>query len=264
MADLELLRYTAAKTGLGLKYLSKDEKLSLMLEQLRDIFPEVILKGGTALNRAYLSKASVSRFSEDIDLDFIREATLENNVSRIREGMSGVKGFYLGEPRIRHRTLRFDCSYDFELGGRDQIQVEFYINDIKSVNSEDILIKSPFLETHSTIFKTYSLEDLIARKFMALHNRTEGKDIYDLFYSLDLAYNDEILTRAMSLAMEFYRIEEGGFFDRIGVRLADARSNWSYIGKSTNHFIPDSLRPEWKIFIETLALKIERKFVKKA
>lgn len=263
MADIELLRYMATKTGLGMKYLSKDEKLSFMLEQLRGQFPEVIFKGGTALNRAYLSKAGVSRFSEDIDLDFIRRASLEGNISRITDGMAKVRGFDIGQPSMRHRTLRFDCSYDFEQGGRDQIKVEFYINNIKSVKAEDILIKSPFLESHPSIFRTYSLEDLIARKFMALHNRTEGKDIYDLFYSLDLAYDDKVLAEAMRLARDFYQINEDGFYNRISARLADARSNWKYIGTSTNHFIPGSLRPDWKMFIDTLALKIERKFIRK-
>ena len=44
MADIEILRHLAAKTGLGLNYLSKDERISLLLEQLRDLFPEVVLK----------------------------------------------------------------------------------------------------------------------------------------------------------------------------------------------------------------------------
>ena len=39
MADRELLRYVARKTGLGLHYLSKDEKISILLEQVREIFP---------------------------------------------------------------------------------------------------------------------------------------------------------------------------------------------------------------------------------
>lgn len=77
MADLEILRYLSSKTGLGIKYLSKDEKISILLEQIKDIFPEVILKGGTAINRMYLAKSGVSRFSEDIDLDFVSNKPLD-------------------------------------------------------------------------------------------------------------------------------------------------------------------------------------------
>lgn len=58
------------------------------------------------MNRAHLSKPGVSRFSEDIDLDFIRGASLDDNVSRIKDDMSGIKGFDVGGPMVRHRTLR--------------------------------------------------------------------------------------------------------------------------------------------------------------
>jgi len=61
MADLEILRYLAAKTGIGLKYLSKDEKISIILEQARELFLDVVLKGGTALNRVYLQKLEASK-----------------------------------------------------------------------------------------------------------------------------------------------------------------------------------------------------------
>lgn len=259
MADPEMLRYVAARTGLGLKYLSKDEKISLMLEQLRGVFPEAIFKGGTALNRAHLSKLGVSRFSEDIDLDFIRSSSLGDNISRIKEGMSLIKGFDIGEPGLLHRTLRFDCGYMNEFGDSDQVRVEFYVNDVGSNRVEDVLIKSPFLEAHSTLFRTYSLEDLMARKFIALHNRTEGKDIYDLFYALDLGFDAGSLTSALRLAREFYHIDEEGFWIRIDAKLAEARANWRYVGQSTNQFIPSSLRPEWKMFIDTLVMKVRRK-----
>jgi hypothetical protein len=48
MADPELLRYLSARTGLGVKYLSQDEKISVALEQLRDRFPQAVLKSRVA------------------------------------------------------------------------------------------------------------------------------------------------------------------------------------------------------------------------
>jgi predicted nucleotidyltransferase component of viral defense system len=47
MADPELLRYLAAKSGLGLRHLSKDEKISILLGEIRTRFPDVVMKGGT-------------------------------------------------------------------------------------------------------------------------------------------------------------------------------------------------------------------------
>jgi len=168
MADIEILRYLATKTGLGLNYLSKDEKISIILEQQRDLFPEVVLKGGTVLSRVYLAKKGVSRFSEDIDLDFISDKGLNEKISTIKDRVKEIKGFDIEGPRILHRTLRFDCYYVNEFEQRDRVNLEFYLMQ------------------------------------------------------------------------------------------REARENAYYIGNSTNHFIPRNLRPDWKVFIDTLILKIER------
>lgn len=213
MADPEILRYLSAKTGLGLKYLSKDERISIAMEQLHNLFPDAILKGGTALSRVYLAKIGVSRFSEDIDLDFVSDATLDEKIFVIKEKVAEIEGFDIKGPRmfdikgprILHRTLRFDCHYVNEFGDKDRIRIEFYLTRTDFVNIQDTLVKSPLIETHPTIFRVYSLEDLMARKFIALYNRMEGKDIYDLFYCLDLDFNRENLLKALKIMLDFNR-----------------------------------------------------------
>ncbi|MEA1992895.1 MAG: hypothetical protein U9N35_00650 [Euryarchaeota archaeon] len=57
---------------------------------------------------------------------------------------------------------------------------------------------------------------------------------------------------------DFYRIDGSSFLYDLLSKLKKARENAYYIGNSTNHFIPGKLRPEWKVFIDTLMLKIER------
>jgi len=258
MADIEILRYLATKTGLGLNYLSKDEKISIILEQQRDLFPEVVLKGGTALSRVYLAKKGVSRFSEDIDLDFISDKGLNEKISTIKDRVKEIEGFDVEGPRILHRTLRFDCYYVNEFEQRDRVNLEFYLMQTEAIKTEEVLVKSPFIETHPTIFKVYSLEDLMARKFIALYNRMEGKDIYDLFYCLDLEFDKKNLDKALKFVLDFYKLSESGFVNELLLRLREARENAYYIGNSTNHFIPRNLRPDWRVFIDTLILKIER------
>jgi len=258
MADPEILRYLASKTGLGLKYLSKDEKISIILEQLKDLFPEVTLKGGTALNRAYLAKLGVSRFSEDIDLDFISNKDLGEKISTIKERVIGIRGFDIEGPRILHRTLRLDCYYMNEFDEKDRVRIEFYLTKTEFLEIEDILVKSPFIETHPVIFNVYSLEDLMARKFITLYNRMEGKDIYDLFYCLDLDFHKGNLFKALNLMLNFYKVNQSTFLNDLLLKLKEARKNSYYIGNSTNHFIPRNLRPEWKVFIDSLILKIQK------
>ncbi|MEA1865227.1 MAG: nucleotidyl transferase AbiEii/AbiGii toxin family protein, partial [Euryarchaeota archaeon] len=88
---------------------------------------------------------------------------------------------------------------------KDRIRIEFYLTRTDFVNIQDTLVKSPLIETHPTIFRVYSLEDLMARKFIALYNRMEGKDIYDLFYCLDLDFNRENLLKALKIMLDFNR-----------------------------------------------------------
>lgn len=258
MADPDILRYLAARSGLGLNYLSKDEKISILLEQIRSLFPDVVLKGGTALNRVHLAKLGVGRFSEDVDLDYISAGSLDQKISAIKVQVRKLKGFDVKKGRILHRTLRFDCYYLNEFDQKDRVMLEFYLTRTKAVKTEDVLVKSPFIETHPVIFKVYSLEDLMARKFAALHNRTEGKDIYDMFYCLDLKPDKKALSKALKFMLDFYRLNHDNFLDSLLIRLKDVRKNAYYIGNSTNHFLPRELRPNWEIFIDTLILKIER------
>ncbi len=122
---------------------------------------------------------------------------------------------------------------------------------------EDVLVNSPFVETHPTIFKVYSLEDLMARKLITLHNRMEGKDIYDMFYCLEMDFDKDALLKALNLMLNFYRIEKKDFLDNLLLRLKNAKANSYFIGNSANHFMPRKLRPNWKVFIDTLGLKLK-------
>ncbi|MFW6194467.1 MAG: nucleotidyl transferase AbiEii/AbiGii toxin family protein [Halobacteriota archaeon] len=258
MADPEILRYLAAKTGLGLKYLSKDEKISILMEQISELIPEATLKGGTALNRIHLSTLGVSRFSEDIDLDLISDLNLDQKISFIKQRMEKISGFDVQGPRILHRTIRFDCYFINEFDDKDRVRVEFYLTRTPHLKSENFLVKSPFIESHPVIFKVYSLEDLMVRKIMALHNRTEGKDIYDVFYCLDLSYDKQSFIEGLDSMLDFYkcRMKRSEFLENLNLKLKDAERNAYYIGNSTNHFIPRSLRPNWSIFIRSLSTKI--------
>lgn len=109
---------------------------------------------------------------------------------------------------------RFDCHYINELGNRDRVRVEFYLSKPPFVEAKPALIKSPFVDSYPTIFRVYSLEDLLARKLIALHNRMDGKDIYDIFYALKLDFDMEKFENALKLALDFYRIDRN-FFENV-------------------------------------------------
>ncbi len=261
MADPELLRYLAAKSGLGIKYLSKDEKISILLGEIRTRFPDVVMKGDTALNRAYLAKSGACRFSEDIDLDFISKLPLPKKIESITDRMKTIQGFEIDGPHLLHRTIRFDCKYINEFGDRDRIMAEFYLTRTRAVKTLDVLVASPFIETHPTIFTLYSLEDLLARKIIALYNRGEGKDVYDVFYCLEEKIDRTGFDKALTFVKESYKIKTESFPGDLIEKLHELRKNAAYVGNSTNHFIPRYRRPNWRIFIDTLSQNLEQFFL---
>lgn len=262
MADVDLINLVAAKTGLGRKFVSKDEKLSLMIGQLAAALEDelAVLKGGTVLNRVYLS--GVARFSDDIDVDLISRLPLARRVRKVKDAMGLVKGFEVSKPRMLHRILRFDCGYTNEFGDRDMVRVEFYLSFTRLIAAREPVeeaISSVFLPSPATIFRVYSLEDMLARKLTALYRRAEGKDMYDVFHMLDLELDERTLGEAIRRVVEFlkFRLSPNEFLEKVRERVRSAEGNWRYIRDSTNHYIPIDLRPSWDTFIRSLSLKIE-------
>lgn len=263
MIDLDMLKLQAVKTGLGVKYLSKEERISILLSQLNEIFTDdVVLKGGTALNRGYLHSMQRGRFSEDIDLDYCKHKSLNDKIKQIKTEMKKINEFDISPSRILHRTLRFDCIYVNQLDEKDRVQVEFYLSEKKSATPpQQILLQSQYLPVSATLFSVYSLEDLIGQKLIALYNRGEGKDIYDLFYGLDLIFKEKILRDSLSKLFIHYHInlEYSNFIQELIKKIDKIHSNSHYIGNATNHFIPRNLRPDWDVFIRMLREKIVQK-----
>jgi len=263
MIDLDILKLQALKTGLGIKYLAKEERISILLTQLNEIFSdEVVLKGGTALNRGYLYPMQRGRFSEDIDLDYCKHKSLDDKIRHIKKELKKINEFDVSPPRILHRTLRFDCRYVNQLDEKDRVQIEFYLSEKKTAKpGQRILLQSQYLPVSATLFFVYSLEDLLAQKLITLYRRKEGKDIYDLFYGLDLTFKEKILKNTLSKLFVHYHIklDYPDFIQDLIKKIDEMYSNSHYIGNTTNHFIPRNLRPDWDVFIKGLKEKIEQK-----
>jgi len=140
------------------------------------------------------------------------------------------------------------------------VKVEFYLSRPPYLEARVELVKSPFLDSYPTMFRVYSLEDLLAKKVVALYNRMEGKDLYDVFHVLSLDFDVGKFLEALDLNLKFYRIE-GNFWGDLVDKLARAKENARQIGNSTNHFIPKALRPNWEELIETLRFRIGELFL---
>ena len=255
MLDEHLIYSISARTGLGRKFISKEDKISLLLKNVSewDEFA-MALKGGTAINRLYLGEKG--RFSEDIDIDIFGPRSSRKKLEKIKGKMESISDFNIQGPRMMHLTARFDAYYTNEFGERDRVRLDLYLANDRPWPAKPIerkLITSSLIQTNPSQFPVYSFEDLMAHKIVALGSRMEGKDLYDIHFSLEREIDKKLLKKAVGLRLSLRkngRVVED-FIEEVMDSRVLFRDNWKQIMNGTNHFIPGSRRPEWRSFIET-------------
>lgn len=172
--DNKLLINLGNKQGLKNKgYIEKSWMQDHLLHYLAKKQDNLIFKGGTALYKFY----SLPRFSED--LDFSTKKGIEENF---------LKDFC----EANHYTLNFKKIYDSYLykirfSGilTEANTVRVDINKSNSVYTFDVKSYiSPYPDIPPFLIKVMSLKEILAEKICALLDRTEAKDLYDLFFIL--------------------------------------------------------------------------------
>ena len=236
--EIDELRRISAKEEFSLNFIAKDEMISKILFSLQQ-FNDIILKGGTAINRVYLKN---KRFSGDIDFDLIFKGNAKQALSRTKEIIDALKDFIIEKPRIMNKTIRYDVYYINPLNYKDRIMVEFNIAQ-KVGNYSRKIVNFGFVPYASSLLNVYDLKELIMQKIECIMNRIEGKDFFDLYYLIDLSkdikeikmHKEEIIKRA--------KFEE---------------EQIKSIANILNHYIPRNQRPNWGVFLDELNNKIKR------
>ena len=156
-----------------------------------------------------------------------------------------------------HLTARYDAFYVNEFGEKDRVMIDLHLANsephaVRKIEKQ--LISSNLLNTHPCLFPAYSLEDLIAQKLIALAYRPKGKDLYDLYFMTSLDRDTDMVLEAVKkrLKLRNYEGDVTTFLQSLIGRSTQFNSNWVKIMNSTNHFIPRSKRPDWRLLISTL------------
>lgn len=234
------LRRISANEELSLNFVAKDEMVSKALFQLQG-FEGIVLKGGTAINRAYLKK---KRFSEDIDFDLVFSGSAKEALEKIGEIVKNLQDFKIAKPRIMKGIIRYDLFYQNPLDHQDKIRLEFKV--IKKAHGfEKKIVNFGFVPTEPALLNVYTLEVLIRHKIECVLNRLEGKDFFDLFYLLDLSHQ-----------LKVSKSEKNRLIGRISLEENKIR----LVANAVNHYIPRGIRPDWDMFLEELKKKVEKVF----
>jgi len=251
--DVRQIRQISARTGLGLKFLSKDVYLSNLLKHLEGVLDEkFVLKGGTAIARAgYLA---MPRFSEDVDLDVL--GGTEDIPKEFHTRLDECPGFSFKKPRHQPHCLRYDGYYENHFGERDRIKVEVSVVPGKGGQSPTLL-QSPFTFGLASVIPTYSRTSLFVKKIDALAGRKEGKDVYDLWgMHLQGVLTEEVLAELLGYTGESGK--GGGQMLKASLSNLDAiAGDVGKVANATNHYIPRTQRPDWNSVIEQVRSILE-------
>lgn len=150
----------------------------MLVETIYTFFPKSVIHGGTAIWRCYNSK----RFSEDIDVYMPRglgkekESDLELSFQSFLDSLKS-KGFVVKKFKRTNGSIfsKFEIS-DVE------VRFEAIFKNVKN------FIVKPFEASDGTFMNVYTLspEDLLIEKVAAYKTRKKVRDLYDIWFLLNL------------------------------------------------------------------------------
>ncbi len=258
--DLEVCRIIAIRSGLPLQFIFKEFHLMNIASKIAMvIYSEsntLVLKGGTALNKVYIQR--MQRFSEDLDFDLVSKDASRKISGFSKKLASTLKEYEIDEFKKIRNTVQFYCIYKTPLGGKDNVRVDIspkLLVTAKPIENREIY--SEFTHSSVTGLKTYSIEDLTARKMNALASRSEGKDLYDVSMVLPLC-SIKILRTAIGdmLKSEGQDVTITEFMNKMFEHLK--KNDMVKLRNLTNPFIPIRRRPkDWSELRNNLLLELE-------
>ena len=175
-------------TGFNLDLLEKAYHLTRTLNKIQEhsiLKENLILKGGTALNFIFFP---FSRLSIDLDFDYTGAIFKEKMVKQrpdiekeIKE-ISSQLDYTLKDRGSSYIISRQSLQYKTIRNTKDHIKIEInYLDRIPLGDKEHRKYTSIFPDIKPFSVPTYSLEELTAQKSIACLNRSEPRDLYDLY-----------------------------------------------------------------------------------
>lgn len=266
MVELREARKIASSSGLGLQYVLKEARVFdiwgrlsplIMSEKVRSKVI-IVSKGGTALNKICL--LGVQRFSEDLDFDaFFKGSTTRSRKIKFlqTELMAALaKDYDVQRPRMMREIVRFTCSFVNEMGRKDSIFVKF---NLRAPKVGRIVV----MEAHSQLWGStvrvpaYSFDALVAKKVKTFYERETGKDLYDIYRSLEGRTDAEMrrIVSTLRRVLKAEGIKYSHFVSGVSKALEDGELIAS-VHASSNPYIPRTLRVGWRQVADNIRKKL--------
>ncbi|MDE0318465.1 MAG: nucleotidyl transferase AbiEii/AbiGii toxin family protein [Acidimicrobiaceae bacterium] len=161
---------------------------------------ELVFRGGTCLHKLWLDRPW--RYSED--LDYVRRSAggIGSVLDAVRD-VAGAVGFEQVRTDVRrHPKVRLEST--FVNGNRMRIKIEmntFERSPARPTTSRRLSVDSPWFNDHANV-PTFALEELGATKLRALFQRKKGRDLFDIWLTVEQA---GVLPRDIAACFGTYR-----------------------------------------------------------
>ncbi len=140
-------------------------------------------RGGTALNKLYLSPAA--RYSEDIDLVQIKAEPIGETIDLLRNALDP----WLGKPHRKLKEGRVNLVYRFHSEDNPPLKMRLKIETNSREHFTELGLTQITNRVTNRWFSgeakvtTYELDELLATKLRALYQRKKGRDLFDLWFA---------------------------------------------------------------------------------
>jgi predicted nucleotidyltransferase component of viral defense system len=258
-------------TGFNLDLLEKVYNLTRTLNKIQEhsiLKENLILKGGTALNFIFFP---ISRLSIDIDFDYTGTISKEKMVKQrpdiekeIKE-ISSQLDYAITDRGSSYIISRQSLQYKTIRNTKDHIKIEInYLDRIPLGNMEHKKFPSIFPDIEPFSITTYSLEELTAQKSIACLNRSEPRDLYDLYIlskqkiSIEKTRTFAAIYLCMSADNNGFDISKINNFD-----ITKIQQELQQFIRSYEKLDPNKIRNEASIFLEKIVNfnKNQQKFI---
>ena len=172
---------------------------------------QAVFRGGTALHKLFLGTAR--RYSEDIDLVQRVAGPIGELIDAIREALDP----WLGAPRWKQSKGRFTLYYRFETTfapvSTRRLKIEINTREHFSVlglTHRPLAVDNPWFGGSAPI-PVYQLDELLGTKMRALYQRKKGRDLHDLWLSLQ---SEEVDRNRILQCFECYMEHDGAAVSR--------------------------------------------------
>jgi predicted nucleotidyltransferase component of viral defense system len=151
---------------------------------------KLALRGGASLHKLFLRPAC--RYSEDIDLVQIEAGAIGPVLDMVRAKLDP----WLGKPKRSHSEGNVTLTYRFEseISPVRTLRLKVEINTREhfttlGLKSVPLSADNPWFGGEAEV-ATYEIEELLGTKLRALYQRRKGRDLFDLWLSINRALPD--------------------------------------------------------------------------